>query len=79
MAVLMFLLEEGLNVFPRNADHSMKLEYYGPILAGLAVGSALLLRKPTFRRSAFGASAWAFILMAIVAIPAGAIDAIGRN
>lgn len=77
-AVLMIALLAVLNVFPRNPNGSMKLVYYGPALAVMAVGSALLLRWPTFRRSPFSMAAWAFILMALLSIPAGAIDLV-RN
>ena len=76
LAVFMFALLKVLNVFPRNGDHSMKLIYYGPILALLAVGSGLLLQWSKFRNSPFSASAWGFIVMAMVAVPAGAIDLI---
>jgi cytochrome bd-type quinol oxidase subunit 2 len=65
--------------FPRNADHSMKLAYYGPILAVLGVGSALLLRRERFRKSPFAMSAWMFVLMALAAIAAGAIDLFLRH
>jgi len=74
--ILTAALMEGFSFFPRNADGSMKLIYFGPALAVVAVGSALLLRRAEFRRSPFSLSAWAFILMAVVAIPAGALDLI---
>ena len=75
-AVFMFALLEVLNLFPRNGDHSMKVVYYGPVVALLAIGSALLLRWSTFRNSPFSLSAWGFLVLAIVAIPAGAIELI---
>ena len=76
--VLMMALLAILNLLPRNANGSMKLVYYGPALALIAVGSALLLRRPTFRKSPFSMAAWAFIIMAVLAITAGAIDLV-RN
>jgi hypothetical protein len=74
--ILIVALMASLSLLPRNADGSMKLVYFGPVLAVLAVASALLLRRAEFRRSPFSLSAWAFILMAVVAIPAGALDLI---
>jgi hypothetical protein len=72
--VMMVGLLAFLNWFPRNPDHSMKLVYYGPILTILGFGSLLVLRRPALRQSPFRFTAWGFILMALAAIPAGAID-----
>ena len=68
-----------LGQLPRNPDHSMQLGYYGPVLAVLGVGSVLLLRRPSFRRSPFRVVAWGQILLALAAIPAGVIDAFTRG
>jgi hypothetical protein len=73
-ALSMSALLAVLDRFPRNSDHSMKLVYYGPILAALGLGSALMLRRRGFRESPFRMTAWGFILLAVAAILAGAID-----
>jgi hypothetical protein len=69
-----------LSATPRNADHSFKLIYYGPVLAILGVASAfLLLRRPAFRHSPFALTAWWFIGVAVLVIPAGALDQLSRH
>ena len=73
-------LMAGLSATPRNADHSFRLIYYGPALAILGVASAfLLLRRPAFRRSPFALTAWWFVGIAVLVIPAGALDQLSRH
>src|SRR5690348_11817218 len=50
-----------LRVLPSNADGSVQLAYYGPVLALLAIGSGLFLRQPKFRKSPFAMTAWLLI------------------
>lgn len=78
-AIIMFVLLTVLDRFPRNSDHSMKVVYYGPVLAILGIGSIMLLRRPAFRQSPFAMAAWLLVLMAIAAIPAGMIDLLLRS
>lgn len=72
-------LVAGLNMFPRNADHSMKVVYYGPVLAVLGLAATYLLQRPFFRRPPFQLTLWGLIFLAVVLIPAGALDALLRS
>lgn len=78
-AIIVWVLMAGLGALPRNPDNSIKLIYFGPALVVLAAIAALFLRKDSTKRSPFRLAAWGLIALAVVAIPAGAIDLLTRN
>ena len=76
---VMWGLMAGLSAFPRNADHSMNVIYYGLVLGLLGLAAALLLRRPFLRKPPFRATLWGLIFVSAVVIPVGAFDALLRN
>ncbi|WP_335309375.1 hypothetical protein [Sphingomonas phyllosphaerae] len=75
----MWALAEGLNVLPRNPDNSIKLIYFGPVLITLSAIAALSLRTGITKRRPLRLVAWSVIALAVIAIPAGVVDSLGRN
>jgi hypothetical protein len=77
--LVMWGLMAGLSAFPRNADHSMNVIYYGPVLGLLGLAAALMLRRPFLRKPPFRATLWGLIFVSAVMIPVGAFDSLVRN
>jgi hypothetical protein len=77
--LVMWGLMAGLSAFPRNADHSMNVIYYGPVLGLFGLVAALLLRRPFLRKPPFRATLWGLVFVSAVIIPVGAFDALLRN
>jgi len=79
MMLVMWGLMAGLSAFPRNADHSMNVIYYGPVLGLFGLVAAFLLRRPFLRKPPFRATLWGLVFVSAVIIPIGAFDALLRN
>jgi len=77
--IIVWGIAAGLGALPRNADNSVKLVYFGPALAILAAIAVVFLRRDFSKRSPFRLTAWGVIGLALVAIPASAIDLLIRN
>lgn len=77
--LVMWGLMAGLSAFPRNADHSMNVIFYGPVLGLFGLAAAFLLRRPFLRKPPFRATLWGLVFVSAVMVPFGVFDALVRN
>ena len=76
LTVVFISLLNVLGMLPRNADHSIMVMYYGPLLTVLGVASGLVLRSAMPIPSWIRPSLWLIVALAAIGVPAGIVDAV---
>jgi hypothetical protein len=69
----------GLGALPQGPHGAIKLIYYGPVLTALACGAVLLLRRHVLDSIGLRPALWGLVTIAVIAVPAGLIDAAFLN
>ncbi|MBB6505075.1 hypothetical protein F4693_002062 [Sphingomonas endophytica] len=72
-------LMASLGSLPHNANGSIKLSYYGPVLLAAAFGAAILLRGRVLDRAHLRPVLWGVLVTVVIAVVAGLIDMVMSN